>query len=244
MPISPFAPTFQDLPETLPIFPLRGALLLPYGKLPLNIFENRYLKMVDDALARNRLIGMIQPREIAPNDLYGIGCVGRISAFEETSDGRYLISLDGLCRFRVSKEMQSITPYRMITADWTNFAEDYALEDDMLRNAGLTKSRQEDMLNKLQEFFHMLGSPADWLHTIETPFVRLISTCIQLCPFKPTEKQAILEAQSFMDRIETLATLLDMALQSGGIGGSDDSGQSEKSGNGNTPEGSGSGKLN
>ncbi|NJN46224.1 MAG: hypothetical protein HC808_06820 [Candidatus Competibacteraceae bacterium] len=119
-----FAPEFDQLPTTLPIFPLTGAIVLPFVQLPLNIFEKRYLTMIFDALSERRMIGMIQPKSTDGDDIYPIGCAGRISSFQETDDGRLLISLTGLCRFEVQEEIPTIRGYRRIIPNWHQYAED------------------------------------------------------------------------------------------------------------------------
>lgn len=205
------------LPATIPVFPLPGVLLLPRGRLPLNIFEPRYLAMTEDALGAGRLIGMIQPRrpddQAAVPELYGIGCAGRISQFAETDDGRFLITLTGVCRFAVAEELATTRGYRRVVADWERFAADLAGGDA----AGIDRER---LMDRLRRYFDALGVAADWSAIKATPDERLVTTLAMICPFKPSEKQALLEADSVAARTDMLLALLDMA--SAGPEGGDD----------------------
>ncbi len=203
-----FTTGIDDLPATLPVFPLPGVLLLPGGRLPLNIFEPRYLAMFDDALAGNRLIGMIQPsagqEQAAVPDLYPTGCAGRIVQFSETEDGRYLTTLLGVARFNSSSEVDSMRGYRRIIADWTPF------HGDLERNSdpGIDRDR---LLASLKGYFSRKGIKADWEAIEKTDDSHLVTTLAMLCPFDPTEKQALLVAPSPSDRAETMIALMEMA---------------------------------
>lgn len=202
------------LPETIPVFPLTGALLLPGAQLPLNIFEPRYLRMVDDALAGARTIGMIQPRDDyeGSRQLYDVGCAGRITAFTETGDGRYLITLTGIRRFRLSEEVNADTPYRMGRADWSPF------EIDVHPDETASEVDRELLLEIMQDYLDAEGLKADWGAANEAPVEALVVSLAMGCPFAPAEKQALLEAQSVADQADCLMALMEMS------GGDDDSG--------------------
>lgn len=206
----------SDLPDVLPVFPLPGALLLPRAKLPLHIFEPRYLAMLDDCLkTQGRLIGMIQPREVPGSRekrLHAIGCAGRLTAFSETEDGRYMITLTGVSRFRVVEEVQGFTPYRRCKVDWSPFARDLGtVEEDCA-------FRREEFLTLLGRYFQAQKLSTDWGSLKGAEAELLVNSLSMLCPFTPEDKQALLEAPSLQTRRETLVTLMEFAL-SGGEGG-------------------------
>jgi uncharacterized protein len=197
----------SDLPTTIPVFPLTGALLFPRGQLPLNIFEPRYLNMIDDALASNRLIGMIQPDGSGDPEKPGlsrVGCVGKMTSFAETDDGRYLITLTGICRFVVAREYQVKTPYRQVTPDWTPFADDLKVPRAM---EGFDRSR---LLDALRTYLDRNNLNADWSSIDEAPAEPLVNALSSLCPFVPIEKQALLEADTIQARRDVLIALMDM----------------------------------
>lgn len=205
-----------DLPETLPVFPLPGALLLPRARLPLHIFEPRYLAMLEDVMkTSHRLIGMIQPREVpqgAEKRLQAIGCAGRLTGFSETEDGRYMVTLSGISRFRVREEVQGFTPYRRCSVDWGPFIRDLGgaeLDGDFRRDAFLVL---------LKRYFSAMELATDWGNLKEADEELLINSLSMLCPFAPEDKQALLEAPSLQTRRETLVTLMEFALR----GGTDD----------------------
>jgi hypothetical protein len=197
----------DDLPQTLPIFPLSGVLLLPRGNLPLNVFEPRYLAMIDGALAGSRLIGMIQPSE--PEDkvlkpaLSAVGCAGRITSYRETEDNRYLITLTGVCRFRVGEELNSDTPYRQVRADFGPFAGDLVEGDD-------SDFPRERLLAALKGYLSQRDLKADWRSVMSAPAETLVNALAMLCPFEPAEKQALLEAAGWQERVATLVALLEI----------------------------------
>ena len=199
--------SYSDLPKSLPLFPLTGAVLLPRGVLPLNIFEPRYLEMVVYALSGDRLIGMIQPTEhedaVLKPRLSQVGCAGKIVSFQETQDNRYLITLAGLCRFRLTGEMESSTPWRAGFTDFGAFAGDLAQapEEDFPR---------ERLLAALKAYLNTRDMKADWKSVMTAPGEALVNALAMMCPFDPAEKQALLEAQSFQDRASTLMVLLEM----------------------------------
>ena len=205
-----------DLPETIPVFPLPGALLLPRARLPLHIFEPRYLAMLDDCLkTEHRLIGMIQPRDVPgqndANRLQCIGCAGRVTAFSETEDGRYMITLSGVSRYRVTEEVDGFTPYRRCRVDWCGFPQDLGgTETD-------TGFDRDIFLDLLRRFFSDQNLSTDWDSLKEAEDELLINSLSMLCPFEPEDKQALLEAPSLSTRRETLVTLIEFALR-GGIG--------------------------
>lgn len=200
-----------DLPETIPVFPLSGTLLLPRARLPLHIFEPRYLAMVEDCLkTRPRLIGMVQPRETQGSEgLQAIGCAGRLVSFSETDDGRYMITLAGISRFRILDEVQGFTPYRRASVDWTPFARDLGpAETDPAFD-------REGFLALLARFFSARGLTSDWDNLRSAEPEPLINALSQLAPFTPEDRQALLEAPDLVTRRETLVTLIEFALRGG-----------------------------
>ena len=197
------------LPTTLPIFPLPGVLLLPHGRLPLRIFEPRYLAMTRDALAGERLIGMVQPNDPVVSDanppIYPIGCAGRITSFTETDDGLFLITLTGISRFRIREELPLLEGYRRVVPEWTDFARD--LEAD--ENFGFDRDR---LIRGLKGFFQHHQISADWDAIASTPVDRLVTSIAMMCPFEPSEKQALLEASDLDDRARLLTAIVEMAV--------------------------------
>jgi uncharacterized protein len=204
---------YGDLPDTIAIFPLPKALLLPRARLPLHIFEPRYLAMIDDCLkTKHRLIGMIQPREVPEGQekrLNAIGCAGRLTGFSETEDGRYMVTLSGLSRFRLREEVQGFTPYRRCLVDWAPFTRDLGREE---QDEGLDRKAFLDLLGR---FFQALELSTDWSSLNEAEPELLINSLSMLCPFSPEDKQALLEAPSLTTRRETLVTLIEIALRGG-----------------------------
>jgi Lon protease-like protein len=196
----------REQPGTIPLFPLLGSILLPKGQLPLNIFEPRYLRMVDDALAGARTIGMIQPREDGEESgrLYDVGCAGRITSFAETSDGRYLITLSGMLRFRLDAELEVTTPYRQAEADYSSFTAD--ADADQSADA-IDRDRLFDAMHLYLDTENL---STDWEAAIEAPTDALINSLAMGCPFAPNEKQALLEARSLADRADCLIALMRM----------------------------------
>jgi len=204
-------PTQSDLPTEFAIFPLPGALLLPHGRLPLNVFEPRYLAMVDDSLAAGRMFGMIQPNVHAPRapngpSLYQIGCLGRLSHFSETEDGRYLITLTGVSRFRVTEELPIRHGYRRVIGDYSPFKADLS---PLGGRSGLDRAA---LLDALKPFFHMHQIDANWDAIERMPEAMLVTTLAMLCPFDDAEKQALLEAPTEADRAADLLALLRMSV--------------------------------
>lgn len=204
-----------NLPETFPVFPLTGVLLLPSGRLPLNIFEPRYLAMTEDVLAGGRMMGMIQPDETDPvgdrPGLYSVGCLGRLSSFSETDDGRYLITLTGVIRFDIREELAMQRGYRRVRADFGRYRHDL----DPLPE---TPIGRDTLLTELRGYFGRTGLDANWDAVRRMADDTLVVTLAMACPFQPVEKQALLEAATPGDRAETLIALLRM----GGRGGGDE----------------------
>jgi uncharacterized protein len=195
------------LPDIIPIFPLTGVLLLPRGRLPLNIFEPRYLAMTRDALGGERLIGMIQPSDPGEGGMnpavYPIGCAGRITSFSETDDGRYLITLTGTSRFRIREELPLLSGYRRVVPDWSAFAGDL--------DPAEPRFDRERLVRELKAYFAQRQIEADWSLIDKTPSEHLVSSIAMLCPFAPSEKQALLEAADLNARAELLTALVEMA---------------------------------
>lgn len=201
--------TPADLPNILPVFPLQGALLLPGGQLPLNIFEPRYRAMIEDAMGGARLVGMIQPRvkeRIAADDapaLYAAGCVGKITSFTETSDGRYLINLTGICRFAVARELPPLRGYRRVEPDWAPYLGDFeAPPESAFDRPGLIAA--------LKSYLARNEFGADWKAVEGTGTADLVVLLAAMCPFDAIEKQALLEAPDAAERGRVLISLLAM----------------------------------
>jgi Lon protease-like protein len=208
------APAFASLPRVIPIFPLAGALLLPRGRLPLNIFEPRYLAMVDDALRHARVIGMIQPSDATSKTppLYPVGCLGRLTSWSETGDGRFLITLTGLIRFRIGAELQTTTPYRQVEATYDAFGDDLGEQ----RDDGIDRER---LSHSLKTFFKQRRIDENWQAIDQVSCEVLINSLAMICPFEVAEKQALLEAPSLADRAKLLTMLIEMATAGAGSHG-------------------------
>ncbi len=209
----PFDPAFNELPASLPIFPLSGVLLLPGGRLPLNIFEPRYLEMFDDALAGERLIGMIQPTESErsgdpPPATYRTGCAGRISAFSETDDGRYLVTLTGLIRFDVAEELPAVGSYRRVRPDYGRFPEDLECAAEGIE--------REPLLEALRLYFSAHSLESDWSAIEDADDEPLVTSLAMVCPLEPSEKQMLLEAGTLRERAETLRAILELSVHAAG----------------------------
>lgn len=205
-----FHPRLEELPADIAVFPLTGALLLPRGRLPLNIFEPRYLALTEDAMAQGRMFGMIQPDRTLPEGpngpgLFHIGCLGRLTSFAETEDGRYLITLTGVARFRVTAELAPGRGYRRVNADYSPFAADLDPPGFRLGN------RRAALLTALREYFATRGLEANWEAIEQMPDAGLVTTLGMACPFDAAEKQALLECDNEASRAETLLALLQIA---------------------------------
>jgi len=208
----------QGLPSRLPIFPLEGSLLLPHGHLPLHIFEPRYRAMIDYALGGARVIGMIQPRQEYDNatpdgaELFDTGCAGRIVSFAETDDGRYFITLKGLCRFQVADELPLHEGgFRLVTPDYSRFTADGEPADD----ADVDRTR---LIAAARTYLTVKEIACDWQAAEAAPLPALITTFAMTCPFEPPEKQALLECADVTARGEMLISLFEMTALGGGDG--------------------------
>jgi uncharacterized protein len=207
--MSGFHARVAELPGEIPVFPLAGALLLPRGKLPLNIFEPRYLAMTEDALGQGRMFGMIQPDPTVPETaagpgLFHVGCLGRLTSFSEADDRRYLITLTGVIRFMIAGEIDMRRGYRRVNADFAPFVADLNLEPQAIGIA------RDALLAALRGYFTQRGFDANWDAIKRLPDDMLVVTLAMVCPFEPAEKQALLEAPSDTERAATLLTLLQM----------------------------------
>jgi len=195
----------SDLPQVIPVFPLEGVLLLPHGALPLNVFEPRYLNMVDDVMAGDRMIGIIQSQPGGDAErpaLAQIGCAGRVTSFTETQDGRYLITLTGVCRFHAGRELPFQTPYRQVHADYSAFADDLATGGE---DAALNR---DAVLAALKAYLEHRGMAVDWRMAEEAPMEALVNSLAMALPFEQAEKQALLEAPTLEAREAALIALL------------------------------------
>ena len=216
MDLSSIYRTVDDLPGRIPVFPLGGALLLPRGQLPLNIFEPRYLAMTNAAISDERIIGMVQPssdealaEEDNPDarpDIYPVGCAGRISSFSETSDGRILITLTGIARFRIEEEMSTVTPYRLCQVEFDSFA------DDLKPGLDQEKVDRDRLLEVFRRYLSAHELEADWDSVHRSSNETLVNTLSMISPYPPQEKQALLEAKGIVERADILIALTEMAL--------------------------------
>ncbi|CAN5179571.1 LON peptidase substrate-binding domain-containing protein [soil metagenome] len=205
----------DDCPAVIPVFPLGGALLLPRGQMPLNVFEPRYITMIDDAIRTHRVIGIIQPepesgRQAAMPPLLQVGCLGRITQFAETGDERYILTLTGISRFRIAEELPVTTPYRQCRVTFDDFILDFtarAGEDEVDRNA---------LLKALRAFAKASDLKIDWKGVNEAPNEALVNALSMMCPFGPREKQALLEASSLKQRAEGLVAITEIELARNG----------------------------
>lgn len=207
----------EDCPSVIPVFPLPGALLLPRGQMPLNIFEPRYLAMVDEALKTERVIGMIQPD--ADNDssstvpkLYSVGCAGRITQLAETGDGRYLITLIGVARFRVQEELPQTELFRQCRVNFESFATDFTAR------AGENEVDRAGVVKALRDFVDAAHVKVDWRGIEEAPNEALVNALCMMSPFGVREKQALLEAADLKTRAEILIALTEIELARGAAG--------------------------
>ena len=209
MTVSKSAVSTEQLPQIIPVFPLSGALLLPRGRLPLNVFEPRYLAMVDTALAGDRIIGIIQPDEDATDGpappLRTVGCAGRISSFTETEDGRYLITPTGICRFSVLEEIATTTSFRNCRVTAEPFSGDF-------RVSGESDVDREGLLEAFRAYLDANELEADWDNVDAASNESLVNAMAMIAPYGPAEKQALLEAPDLKTRAETLVALAEIAL--------------------------------
>ena len=210
MPLTAAKVDIDMLPSEIPVFPLTGALLLPGGQLPLNIFEPRYLAMIDAALGAGRWLGMVQPRDAREqtvtdvHPLFDTGCLGRITSFAETDDGRYAITLIGICRFSIQSELEVVDGFRRIHPDFHKFTND-------LQPSQLNADERNALMSTLKQYFEGRGYDADWPALEQTPDSVLVATMAMACPFAAAEKQALLEALDLSAQTQSLITILEMA---------------------------------
>ena len=205
----------EKLPKNIPLFPLPGALLLPNSRLPLNIFEPRYIRMVEDTLAtKHRLIGMIQPIKLdkrnkltGTNKFQKVGCAGRIVAFTETEDGRYLITLEGVSRFKFKKEMQDQKPYILSEIDWGFYS------NDLVPSEGINSFDRSGFLEILKKYLDSAQIASDWDVLKKAREEVLVNSLSMLCPFEPEEKQVLLEAETIVKRLDVLVTLMKLSSE-------------------------------
>ena len=207
-----------DLADVIPVFPLPGALLLPRGQMPLNILEPRYLAMIDDALRGHRLIGMIQPDAANPGpenkpNLYKVGCVGRITQLAETGDGRYLLQLTGIARFRIDEELRVSTPYRQCRVTYTPFT------DDFTARKGEDEVDRASVLRALSDFLTANNLKADWEGIENAPNEALVNALAMMSPYGTAEKQALLEAPDLKTRADMLIAMTEIELAKKNTGG-------------------------
>ncbi|WP_341872285.1 LON peptidase substrate-binding domain-containing protein [Devosia riboflavina] len=206
------------MPDVVPIFPLTGALLLPYSHRPLNIFEPRYIEMVDFALSTDRLIGLIQPEDTSEESpmgqvpLHRIGCLGRITHFEESGDGRYFIILEGVTRFSLREEIERGTPYRLAKISAEAFAADFA------RNDGEDEVDRARFVKMMRDYAEFASIELNWEEIERTGTADLVNFCAMVSPYGPAEKQVLLEAQTLNDRAETLIAMTEYEMAGGGKG--------------------------
>jgi len=203
-----------DLPSEVPIFPLESVLLLPGGQLPLNIFEPRYLAMVDHVLSTpTRLIGMVQPLKGQPGqdvpnnpapDLFRVGCAGKLAFFQESNDGRYMIALSGICRFRIDGEKMHDGGFRLASANWKDFSCDLKID--------ISAFDRKPLIEVMKRYFRLKGFETDWGEIEKSDNQQLLATLSMVCPFDVAEKQALLEADTLADRADLLIAIMEMAL--------------------------------
>ena len=191
----------NDIPDHLPLFPLDNVLLLPFGKLPLNIFEPRYVKMVLESLKKQRLIGIVQPKDNS-GTFFNVGCIGKITSFIETPDNRIVLNLDGICRFKISDSQLSQGGYYNANVETIDFVHDINLVEPMID--------RESLIKKFAQFFKIKKYDLDLNIIEETSNLQLLSTLTMLAPFNKIDKQAILEAQNLIDRLKIINTILDL----------------------------------
>ncbi|MFT6033649.1 MAG: Lon protease-like protein [Arenicella sp.] len=203
---SPFMQSYQQLPTTLPVFPLSGAVVMPGAKLPLNIFEARYLNMLRDAMKSNQLIGMIQPKdELTPATLHTVGCAARVIQYAETDDGRLEIVLEGLCRFDIDEELSSMRGYRLIKPRWENFKHDF----DESQPADIQHSLL--FTSALRSFFKKHNIEVDWDAIDDLPQESLVSNLVAQLPISGDDKQLLIEANTLADRVRSFTLILSEA---------------------------------
>jgi len=208
----------EDLPRSVPLFPLSGALLLPFAHRPLNIFEPRYIDMVDVALRGDRLIGLIQPEDSSEESprgrapLRSVGCLGRLTHFEENGDSRYFIILEGVCRFELKSELTVTTPYRQGIVDARRFASDFE------HGFGAEQVDRTRFVKMMHDYAEFADIDMNWEEIDKTPIADLVNFCCMVSPYGAAEKQALLEAESLENRAETLIAMAEYEMARGGTG--------------------------
>ena len=202
--LTPFMQSFEQLPNTLSVFPLSNAVVMPGGHLPLNIFEQRYLNMLQDAMESHHLIGMIQPRDESPKpDLYKVGCAARITRYEETNDGRLEISLTGLCRFEIKDELVTTRGYRMIVPDWSRFSMDYEEQPEP------DVATQKSFISALKSYFNQTDMTLDWKVMEKLDAENLLNALFYFLNLSDQDKQMLLEIDTVEQRIKALTAILE-----------------------------------
>jgi Lon protease-like protein len=210
--------SLTDLPSSVPLFPLSGALLLPFSHRPLNIFEPRYIEMVDAALRGDRLIGLIQPEDTEEESprgrspLQAIGCLGRLTHFEESGDGRYFIILEGITRFRLAQELTVMTPYRQGIIDAGEFTRDFE------RDFGEELVDRNRFVKMMRDYAEFANIELNWEEIERTGTADLVNFCCMVGPYGPAEKQVLLEAKTLEQRAETLIAMTEYEIARGGTG--------------------------
>ena len=208
--------SIDDLPRTVPIFPLAGALLLPFSHRPLNVFEPRYLAMVDHALSTDRLIGLIQPQDTSEESpagtapLQSVGCLGRIMHFDENPEGRYIIVLEGICRFEIIAEQETDTPFRQAAIGVDRFAADFQ------RGYGASGVDRSRFLKMMRDYAAFADLDMNWEEINQTEIADLVNFCCMVSPYGAAEKQLLLEADTLEDRAETLIAMAEFEMATGG----------------------------
>ena len=196
----------EKFPDRIPVFPLRSAIFFPETNLPLNIFEPRYLEMIDNSISSDRLIGMIQTQESNDNELYSIGCVGRITSFTELPDSRLIITLNGICRYKIIQEFDTLTPYRQVKVSYNDF------EKDLIPGFNQDKADRDKLLVVLKKYLEKNNLQMDWDAIKNSPTETLVNSLCTLSPYSAEEKQALLEAENTQKRNELLVAMTEMAL--------------------------------
>jgi uncharacterized protein len=212
-----------DLPKQIPVFPLRGVILLPRATLPLNLFEPRYLAMIEDVIAGSRILGIVQPERVASEDesppgksagLRRVGCAGRVTAYQELDDGRIVITLTGICRFTVAEEIPTTLPYRTCAVNYAEY------KDDFISGAGEDDVDRDQLLHVLKRYLESHQFRADWKAIANAPSEHLVNSLSIISPYAAEEKQALLEAMDLKTRAKVLVALAEMELASNDGGGS------------------------
>ena len=199
----------NNLPNEIAIFPLSNAIFFPRTILPLNIFEDRYIQLINDCMKNNRMFGMVQPKNrvgVSP-EVYKVGCLGKITSFNETNDGRFIITLSGLIRFRIKKELEKKNLYRNFEVDYSEFANDLEEEKNYTEN-----NEKNNLLNKIRVFFKKINYPIDYEELKKLNLDQLISTVSMISPFSVEEKQKMIETIKINNKIKVLTEIINFSL--------------------------------